>query len=468
MSIRKQTLFACYMLLASSTLLMQFAIAEEKELTGEQLFNKDWSADEKSKKLLGPLFNGKSCKSCHENGRGADNKHNVQIMTLVKKKRSKKLRQDAIDRLKRDIIDLNPSWGELIPSQKSFILHRQGTDELYADLRLQTLGMKLSNAVTNAKQKNYQRYAKRRERMNRDIPVKKIKSFPNFDLFVSERNSPALFGAGLVDSIPPQDIRKIAKKQAATDDGIQGEVVELIDDKVGKFGWRGSISSLREFVSLACANELGLQTKDHQQATDPFDLVRKKPDPEISERQVDDLTSFVANLSAPKTNLPEDTKRLEFINLGKRLFNKVECAKCHVEDVGNVRGVFSDFLLHKMGEQLSDPVAATKKVKRVQVGGGAWGIGISTILEDVPVASLQSWKTPPLWGVADSAPYLHDGRAKTLLEAIDWHDGEAANSRLHFARLSRLEQQALIAFLESLVEPSSAKPIVGFGRGWGF
>jgi cytochrome c peroxidase len=70
----------------------------------------------------------------------------------------------------------------------------------------------------------------------------------------------------------------------------------------------------------------------------------------------------------------------------------------------------------------------------------------------------QEWRTPPLWGVGDSAPYMHDGRAKTLLEAIAMHDGESAGTRDRFLRLPLADRRAVIGFLETLVAPPNAVP----------
>ena len=68
----------------------------------------------------------------------------------------------------------------------------------------------------------------------------------------------------------------------------------------------------------------------------------------------------------------------------------------------------------------------------------------------------EEWRTPPLWGVADSAPYMHDGRAETLLEAIAMHGGESAGTRDRFLQLSKGDRDAIIAFLETLVAPYNA------------
>jgi CxxC motif-containing protein (DUF1111 family) len=79
----------------------------------------------------------------------------------------------------------------------------------------------------------------------------------------------------------------------------------------------------------------------------------------------------------------------------------------------------------------------------------------TSMSKPIPTRINEEWRTPPLWGVADSAPYMHDGRAATLLESIEMHDGEARGSRNRFSQLSLDNQQAIIEFLETLVAPQS-------------
>ena len=95
---------------------------------------------------------------------------------------------------------------------------------------------------------------------------------------------------------------------------------------------------------------------------------------------------------------------------GRRLFAEVGCASCHTPSLGEVRGIYSDLLLHDMGQTLSD-------------SGEYYGIDGP----DSPGGpSPGEWRTPPLWGFRDSGPYLHDGRAQTLEEAVALHGGQAA------------------------------------------
>ena len=126
---------------------------------------------------------------------------------------------------------------------------------------------------------------------------------------------------------------------------------------------------------------------------------------------------------------------------GQRLFDQIGCASCHTPQLGSVAGLYSDLLLHRMGQDLE--------------GGGSYNQpppslpGSSSSEGPLP----DEWRTPPLWGVADSAPYLHDGRAATLEDAILLHAGQAAPAAGHFARLRPQEKEQLLAFLKSLRAP---------------
>jgi CxxC motif-containing protein (DUF1111 family) len=111
--------------------------------------------------------------------------------------------------------------------------------------------------------------------------------------------------------------------------------------------------------------------------------------------------------------------------------------------LAEAQGIYSDLLLHQMGEGLG--------------GGGSYGEEPPDSSEepdsDGGSTSPSEWRTPPLWGVADSAPYLHDGRAATLAEAIKQHAGQAAPSANRFTGLSDVQQEELIAFLNTLRAP---------------
>jgi len=267
---------------------------------------------------------------------------------------------------------------------------------------------------------------------------------------VSQRNTPALFGAGLIDQIPERVIIAGARSQRlkfgmAPNDGENlpvGRALRLGNGKIGRFGWKAQMASLSDFVRAACANELGLGNPGQAQpATISPQAPTRMVGLDLTDRQCDQLTAFCASLEKPVEKVPAGgtTKQVE---AGKKLFSTIGCAECHTPKLGEVDGIYSDLLLHNMGQQL--------------VGGGSYGEQPIRKPDDSDEApSPSEWRTPPLWGVADSGPYLHDGRATTLEDAIKMHSGQGAGAAQRFSRLSRLEQADLIAFLKSLRAPGS-------------
>lgn len=240
----------------------------------------------------------------------------------------------------------------------------------------------------------------------------------------SPRNPPALFGAGLIDRVPASELRTLAAKSFEAHPAISGRVSELDDGRVGRFAWKGHVSSLADFVTQACEVELGLVVErlGDESSVAAADLLAP---------QTDALTRYVGALSAP-----EEQVNQPLAARGEHVFNQVGCVSCHVESVGPAKRVFSDLLLHDMGPGLSDA-----------------GFGYAQVAASELVAVAQEWRTPPLWGVRDSGPYLHDGRADTLSEAITLHGGEAESVVMAWHALDDRDRAALDSFLRSLVAP---------------
>lgn len=266
---------------------------------------------------------------------------------------------------------------------------------------------------------------------------------------ISMRQTPALFGSKLIDEIPDAAIIAMEKIQrlrfglasAESKDLPVGRAVRLTDGRVGRFGWKGQTASLSDFVQAACANELGLGNPNKPQ---PVPL--SQPDYlaaglDLTLEQCDQITSFCASLPRPVETLPAESLGRDDAIAGKKLFNSIGCAHCHAPDVGGVKGLYSDLLLHFMGVPLeaSGVYYGPPPEVPIFVDGGA--------------ATAGEWRTPPLWGCADSAPYLHDGRAASLESAIGLHGGQAAKSAARFAKLSPAEQKQVIAFLKTLKAP---------------
>ncbi len=130
--------------------------------------------------------------------------------------------------------------------------------------------------------------------------------------------------------------------------------------------------------------------------------------------------------------------------MGREKFAAVGCATCHMPDLGPSRGIYSDLSLHDMGTELADSASSYGVRIELPVGDSATPEG-ATALE---------WRTPPLWGVRDSAPYLHDGRAETLEQAIAFHGGEAKTTADRFFGLPPHKRRQVLAFLNTLGAPA--------------
>lgn len=280
-------------------------------------------------------------------------------------------------------------------------------------------------------------------------------------LRTAQRQTTALWGAGWIDSIPDDAIEALAAAQAKSGGRVSGRPSRLEDGKIGRFGWKGQKASLHDFTVAACANELGLEVPGAHQATVAYQPKYEPKGLDLDEAELDALVGYIASLPTPRVVEPKaaeettDASIEEHGTNGRELFASVGCAACHVENVGEVEGLFSDLLLHDMGADLGSV--------------GSYGVPMTPEPDpqDVPVASAdenakpipptsREWRTAPLWGVASSAPYLHDGRAKTLEQAIAFHGGEASESRLRFMLLNPAEKERLMTFLDSLVAPEVA------------
>ncbi len=227
-------------------------------------------------------------------------------------------------------------------------------------------------------------------------------------------------------------------------------VVGLDADLVVKpFSAKGTVATLREFTEDAAARHLGLPTVATEENTDGA----------LTSADVVALVLWQANRPTPRQTLPPDTARADFARRGQALFGQVGCATCHVPDLplsnarldvappDSPRRLWVD--LAALGPRVATdgplPVALYSDLKRHDLG--------PDLAEPLPQAGVapEQFLTAPLWGVASTGPWLHDGRATTLSEAIAWHSGEAEAARTAFAALPRADQRALIEFLRTLV-----------------
>lgn len=252
-----------------------------------------------------------------------------------------------------------------------------------------------------------------------DIP--RPEHTPDQNLF-EPRQTPTTLGLGLLESIEADDIRALADPDDLDGDGIRGVVHEMPDGRVGRLGWKAQVPNVREFVRDAMGAELGVTVPDEDGFT--FGATADNdgaPDPEFSTEEIDALTFFIAQLAPP---LP-----VEDVAGGHDLLVAAGCETCHRAEIpGSGEGfgtfAYTDLLLHS--------VAAP---------------GTPGIDDGVALGTL--FRTAPLWGLAGSAPYMHDGAATTVADAIAAHDGEAQASRAAFDAMSQGDKDTLLRFLET-------------------
>ena len=248
-----------------------------------------------------------------------------------------------------------------------------------------------------------------------------------------ERNTPALFGMGILDTVSESDMWVAGVVGNRAHPEVTGRVARDGSGAPGRFGWKGQISTLDDFVVAACGNELGLDTPTLSQPTRWTS--EAIPGHDLVTSEVVALGDFVAELPVPRRVASAASDR------GLDRFREVGCTSCHTETLGDAVGVYSDLLLHDLGPGLRDEVHSYRGPRPVMAGPDG--------------ARPQEWRTPPLWGIADSAPYLHDGRAETLEDAIAAHGGEAREIRAAFRSLPDSDREDLLRFLESLRAPDS-------------
>lgn len=285
----------------------------------------------------------------------------------------------------------------------------------------------------------------------------------------SARIAPQLVGMGLLEAIPESAVLALADENDANGDGISGKAQKVADPvtgqvRLGRFGYKAAASSLRHQVAAALNTDMGVMTS-----------VLPKPDcgsaqsncgntagAELSDAHLDNLVKYIALLGVRSQRDYANTQVIQ----GKSLFTSTGCAACHTETFqtsayapfAELRSQtihpYTDLLLHDMGTGLADSL----------------GEGVATGAE---------WRTPPLWGIGLSpcvtggvtgpdntdglpygvdghkvctpnANYLHDGRARTIDEAIRWHGGEGLKAEQNYERLSSSDKDALVRFVNSL------------------
>lgn len=246
----------------------------------------------------------------------------------------------------------------------------------------------------------------------------------NANLF-EHRQTPSLFGLGLVDKIDDATLLALADPDDENADGIFGRV-NWVNGKVGKFGWKADIPSLEEFARDALSEEMGLTLPPQSglffgTLTDDDDV----DDPEVALADIENLVFYMQALAPPQRKKTLSASEIE----GETLFRTVGCDNCHIPFITNGDGVkvyaYSNFLLHDIAPPDFKGVPAAE-------------------------ASGREFRTAPLWGISQTGPYMHDGRSSTLEDAILRHHGEADTTRGNYEALTPNQKNALLDFLNAL------------------
>lgn len=265
-------------------------------------------------------------------------------------------------------------------------------------------------------------------------------------MLTSPRMAPPVFGVGLLQNIPESTILGFADEQDANGDGISGKPNYVYNPQngrteLGRFGLKANVSTLAVQVASAYNHDMGItnyivpaESSAGQSQSDNL-----HDDPELADSIVNFVTFYVQTLAVPaRRNVTNPD-----IKIGGELFRQINCSGCHkpviqtgidltIGALNNQRiQTFTDLLLHDMGDGLADGRPDFRATGR-------------------------EWRTAPLWGIGlfqktNGTPfYLHDGRARTIEEAILWHGGEAETAKNNFMQLALADRNRVIQFIKSL------------------
>lgn len=422
----------------------------ERELNfkvGNALFKKIWVSSPSSTQAsdgLGPLFNARACQRCHiKDGRGhppIDDSDN-RISMLMRLSIPPQNQQQAMAIKEGKIAQIpDPVYGGQLQDHSVVGVHAEGVFTTQYTEKTLTLngGEKATLRIPHYQLKGLH-YGK-----------------PHQQIMLSPRIAPQMIGLGLLEAISDQDIERQADPDDLNDDGISGKVQKVWSREyqkvmIGRFGHKAGQPTLNQQNQAAFNGDIGLSTPlfpegagectPHQTTclSLPNGNSQQYANLEVDQQMTDLVLHYTRNLAVPARRNVNDPDVLA----GKQLFYGSGCIDCHTpkyitprktsepEQARQLIWPYTDLLLHDMGEGLADNSPEGK-------------------------ANGREWRTPPLWGIGltpavnEHSFYLHDGRARNLLEAILWHGGEAKPSQQRVINMSIKERQQLLRFIESL------------------
>lgn len=419
----------------------------ERELNfkvGNGIFRKVWvsaPSSTKSSDGLGPLFNARSCQRCHlKDGRGRPPQPDEAAVSMFLRLSIPPQTLDELASLRahKQLVIPDPTYGTQL--QNYSIQGHLAEGQMDIQYEEKTVAFEDGSTISLR------------------MPIYSLKQLnygePHPNLQLSPRVAPPMIGVGLLEAIDEADILNNADPNDENRDGISGKANMVWDEKLratslGRFGWKAGQPTIEQQVAGAFLGDLGLSsplipshsgdcTANQKNCIEAIHGVIGDSF-EVTQEMFDLVVFYSKNLAVPSRRDVSDSTVLQ----GKRLFYESNCISCHIpkyvtkNDPVNIEQSkqliwpYTDLLLHDMGEGLADNRPEGE-------------------------ASGREWRTPPLWGIGlteivnGHTYFLHDGRARNLMEAVLWHGGEAEASKQRVLKMSKTEREALIRFLESL------------------
>ena len=422
---------------------------------GKAVFEKIWVSSPSSTTAsdgLGPLYNARSCSRCHKNnGRGVappvNQNNNAKAVSLFLRLSIAPSNSHQRQLLAKGRIPFipDPVYGQQLqtfafPGGKS-----EGKLQVhYSPIHVKLKGNKLEDGETLTLNKPHYEIS--------NLGYGKLDK----NLMISPRIAPVMIGLGLLEAIETRDLLALSDPDDSDNDGISGRVNKFWNRQtkesvIGRFGWKAGAPDLAHQNGAALNGDLGISStlfpspygdcterqvacwqQAHGNSVQHDDL-------EASQTMTDLLLFYTQHLAVPARRTTANASVLE----GKMLFYQSGCIGCHTPKFITAKNTdspglseqliwpYSDLLLHDMGDGLADGRPEYR-------------------------ANGNEWRTPPLWGIGLATAvsgeqfFLHDGRARSLMEAIIWHGGEAEHSKQNVINMSPQQRRFLLNFLESL------------------
>ncbi|MGL6260410.1 di-heme oxidoreductase family protein [Vibrio sp. WXL103] len=405
---------------------------------GNSFFRNPWveaPASTDARDGLGPLFNTNGCQNCHiKDGRGhPPEEGETQAVSLLVRLSVPALSEEDRRKLRTMSNIPEPSYGTQL--QDFAIPGGVPEGKIVIDYTAEQVTFTDGYVVSLRKPR---------------VKIDDLAYGPMaHNVEMSVRIAPPMIGLGLLEAIPQQTLLDWQDIDDRDGDGISGRVNKVWDlDRqqtvIGRFGWKAGMPSLMQQNASAFNGDLGLTSRlfPEENCTADQRVCHELPNGgkhEVSEKILSFVEFYTQHLAVPKRRNTQDPNVL----LGQELFQNTGCESCHKVNVKTAKVAhrpalseqlihpYTDLLLHDMGEGLADH-------------RGEY------------IANGREWRTSPLWGIGYTQEvnqhtyFLHDGRARNLMEAVLWHGGEAENAKQQVLKFNAQEREALIAFLNSL------------------